>query len=81
MQRRQQAGALQQQQHLDADESAENKYFAMGKIDELQHPIDHGVAQGDERVHETQHDAVEQNLGENFQRDFQAVVNPSGTAC
>ena len=66
MESRQQAGALQQQEHLDADESAQNEDLAMGKIDKLQDPVDHRVAQSDERVHETQHDAVEQNLRENF---------------
>ena len=32
------------------DEGAEHEDVAVGEIDEPQHPVDHGVAQGDERV-------------------------------
>ena len=62
MKRCQMAGAFQQQEDLHADKGAKNEDLAVGKIDKLQDPVNHGVAQGDQGVHEAQYDAVHEYL-------------------
>ena len=59
----QDAVGLQPQQDLDPDEGADHEDLAVGEVDELQHPINHRVAEGDQGVHEPQDEAVQNHLG------------------
>ena len=74
------SGALQQQHHFDASESTEHKNFTVGEVDKLQDAIDHGITQGDQRVHEAQDNAIQKNLRQDFQCEFQAGADPSEAA-
>ena len=49
----------------------------MGKVDELQDAVDHGVAERDQGVHEAQNDAIEEDLRQDFESEFQIDADPS----
>jgi hypothetical protein len=67
------SGALQKQEKLHTDKRAQNKDFAVGKINKFQNTVHHGIAEGDQRVHKTQDDAVHENLREDFECQLQLL--------
>src|SRR3972149_1118448 len=60
----QQPGRLEREEDLDTHEGAHHEDLRVGEVDELQHPVHHGVPEGDESVHEAQDESVEEDLGE-----------------
>jgi hypothetical protein len=45
----------------------------MGKVDELQHAVDHGVAERYRRIHETQGYPIDEHLGQIRERVIKDV--------
>src|SRR3990167_8328804 len=66
------ARGLEHQQDLRPDKSPDHKNLAVGEVDEFQHSVDHGIAQGDERVHEAQNNAIDEDLKKYAERKFQS---------
>ena len=66
------AGGLEHQEHLRPDKSADHKNLAVGEVDEFQHSVHHGIAQGDERVHEAQDNTIDEDLKKYAERKFQS---------
>ena len=50
--------------YFDADHAPDHEDFGVGEIDELKHSVDHGVPEGDHRVHKTEHQPFEEDLGQ-----------------
>src|SRR5205807_2821132 len=66
-----QPDALEAEEELDADEGAHDEDLGVREVNELEHPIDHRVAQRDQRVHEPEDDAVEEDLRENVDEELE----------
>src|SRR3989454_5018648 len=64
-----QPDALEAEEELDADEGAHDEDLGVREVDELEHPVDHRVAQRDQRVHEAEDDAVEEDLREDAEEE------------
>ena len=56
--------AAQERQHAEADEGADHVDVAVGEVQELQDPVDHRVAQRDQRVEAAEDDPVDGQLEE-----------------
>src|SRR5712692_5386875 len=69
-QRVEQPRTLEAEQDLDPDECPDDEDLRVGEVDELEHAVHHGVAEGDQRVHEAEDDAVEQNLREDVDQEL-----------
>ena len=54
---------LEARHGIEADEGAHHKHVTVGKVDQLDDTVDHGIAKGDHRVDETQLQAAEHDLG------------------
>ena len=52
-----------------ADVGTDHVDVAVGEVDELDDAVDHGVAQGHQRINAAQRHAVDQLLKENFQNN------------
>ncbi len=65
---------LKDKQHLHPYEGADHEDLAVGKVDELEDAIDHGVAQGNQGVHETQDDPIYEHGEKYTQREIQCGV-------
>ena len=72
------AKALQPKEELDADERADDEDLGVGEVDELQHAVHHRVAEGDQRVHESQDDAVEDDLREDIDEELEIHALAAG---
>src|SRR5437773_3907348 len=64
-----QPDALEAEEELDADEGAHDEDLGVREVDELEHPVDHRVAQRNQRVHEAEDDAVEEDLREDAEEE------------
>ncbi len=51
-------------EQLNPNESANGDNFTVSEVDEFQNAVDHGIAQGDGGVDETDRDAIHQHLGQ-----------------
>src|SRR5438309_2328483 len=79
-QRLEEARALQAEEDLDAHEGADDEDLGVREVDELEHAVDHRVAQRDERVHETEQEAVEQDLRKDPDEEFEVHGTVGGGA-
>jgi len=61
---------LKPQQDLHPDEGADDEDLAVSEINELQDAVHHGIAQGDERVHEAQDDPIDEHLEKYAEREI-----------
>ena len=65
------AAGLKRKQKLDADEGADDEDLGVGEVDEFQDAVDHRVTERDQRVHEAEQEAVEQDLREDPDEEFE----------
>ncbi len=65
------AVGLEPQQDLDTHEGSDDEDLRVGEVDELEDAVHHGVPEGDQGVHEAEGDAVEQDLREDAEQDFE----------
>lgn len=76
MEVRQLPAILQREKNLHSDKRAEHENLAVRKINELQHAVNHRVSQGDQGIHKTKDDAVQEHLRQDFERKFQFGSDP-----
>ena len=55
-------------QQCPSDHCSDHQHIAMGKIDQVEHTVHHGVPQRDQRIHAAQHEAIQQLLYQNLHR-------------
>jgi hypothetical protein len=53
---------MQKRDERNGEKSSEHVYFAMSKIDELYHAVNHGIAHGYHRIYPTNGQSVDQLL-------------------
>jgi len=58
--------AVQQAQDGQADHGADHQHVAVGEINQVEHAVHHGVAEGHQRIHAAQHQSIEDLLDESF---------------
>src|SRR5262249_39014979 len=54
-----------------AHERAGDEDLGVGEVDELEHAVDHRVAERDQGVHEAEDEAVEDDLGEDADQELE----------